>query len=139
MLVNQEGRPISSTELDELLTQAEVSTEAKVDDKLWDRLEAKLEVDVHKSKSRRYKRFSIISSAACLLLLIGIFFFSQNTKKVDSTWATEEIQNAQPKNAQYDDKKFIIEEMHNTQHMKNVYNVDDITLLHKNNYSCMPC
>lgn len=139
MLVNQEGTSISSSELDELLTHAEVSTEVIVDDKLWDRLDAKLEVDVHKKRSRRYKRYSIISSAACILLLLGLFINYQNIKQQYDKMVKEELHANRPTNAQYDSKKFVIEDMHTTQPVKNVYNVDDITLLYKNNYSCMPC
>ncbi len=119
MLVNQDNQPLSSAELEEILAQAEVSKDIPVDDKLWERLDAKIEVDVHRRKSRRYKRFSMVSTAACILLLFGIGFYCQQS--------------------QHDSKKFVIEEMPSTLPISDVYSIEDVYLLYQYNYSCGLC
>jgi len=119
MLVNQDNQPISNEDLNVLLTGAEFTKELPIDDKLWERLDAKMEVDVHRRKSRRYKLFSIISTAACILLIFGMGVYWQQSR--------------------HDVKKFVMEDMPTSQAINDVYSIEDVYLLYQYNYSCMPC
>ena len=110
---------VNEEELDQIIGRAEHTKDLPLSPQLWDRLDGKLEVNRQKKRSARYKLYSMVSTAACFILLLGVFFKSTCIMT--------------------DSKAFVIESLDEIHPSNSVYQVEDINLLHRNTFSCQPC
>jgi len=114
---------VNTNDIEGLFKDSEHTKPLFVDNKLWERLEAKLDVDLHKKRSSYYRLISYITSVACGLLLFGLFIHHSCYHS--------------------DPKEFVLEELDGNQLPASWYNVDHIKMLNKNDYSCdyscQPC
>ena len=109
---------VNEEELDYIIQSAEHTKDLTLPPNLWDRLDGKLEVDRHKKRSAKYKMLTLISTAACIILLIGAFIHAASHDE--------------------DPKEFVIESLVPFEMSNGVYQYEDIDLLNKKR-ACMPC
>ncbi len=110
---------VNEQELDHIIQHTEHTKHLELKPQLWDRLESKLDVDTHKKRSNRYKLYSYISSAACLVLLVAACIYFSPVKK--------------------NSKAFIVETLEEPSEYNSVFNVEHINILNRNTHSCTPC
>lgn len=110
---------VNEQELDHIIQNTEHTKNLELKPQLWDRLESKLDVDKHKKRSNKYKLFSYISSAACLLVLVAACYYFTPTKT--------------------NSKEFIVETLEKPSENNSVFNVEHIDILNRNTHSCTPC
>ncbi len=110
---------VNEKELDQIIQSAEHTKDLPLKPQIWERIESKLDVDAHKRRSERYRLFSYISSAACIVLLIGAFicFCPKLT----------------------DSKQFTVETLEESAESNSVFSVEYTTILDRNTFSCKPC
>lgn len=109
---------VNEEELDYIIQSAEHTKDLTLNANLWDRLDGKLEVDRHKKRSYKYKLMSMTSTAACFVILFGVFF--KSTCISDNT------------------KAFVIESLDESKISNGVYKYEDIDFLNKKR-ACQPC
>lgn len=109
---------VNEEELEYIIKSAEHTKDLTLNSSLWGRLDGKLELDRHKKRSARYKLLTIMSTAACIILLIGVFIHAASHQE--------------------NPKEFVIEPL-DEYHMSNgVYQYEDIDFLNKKR-ACQPC
>jgi len=109
---------VNFEELDHIIQSAEHTKDLALNANMWERLDGKLEVDRHKKRSSKYKMMSMVSTAACVVLLLGFFLKSACIS--------------------HNSSGFVIESLDEYQMSNGVYQYEDIDLLNKKR-ACQPC